>query len=79
MISISYEELAARLLAEVRRQPGCGGMADVSIVRVTDEGAANNWAIGEVSCGSVTPSTAKRAAIYAAANLKRDFNLLSDA
>src|SRR5271169_4365977 len=57
MISISYEELAARLLAEVRRQPGCGGVTDVSIIRITDEGGANNWAVGDVSCGSVTPNT----------------------
>jgi len=78
MIAISCDELAARILAEIRRQPGCEGVADVSIVRVTDESAANNWSVGIANRGSAAGNAADRAAIYAAATLKRDFNLLSD-
>jgi hypothetical protein len=79
VIAISYEELAARLLAEIRSQPGCEGVSEVSIDRITDERASNNWAVGTVDCDNASRNTAQRAAIYAAAKLKRDFNLLSDA
>jgi hypothetical protein len=72
MIAISYEELAKRLLAEVRRQPGCQGVVDVSIARVADGPAANNWTVGTVDCGKADRNTAERAAIDAAAKLKRD-------
>lgn len=71
-------ELKALLLAEIRAHDGCAGVDDISIYHVTDERADNNWSVGVVACGSAATNVANRAAIYAQANLRYKYDLLTD-
>src|SRR6202171_3152135 len=42
---LSMQDLQARALAEIRKQPGCHNVQDIAINRVTDEHAENNWSL----------------------------------
>ena len=75
---IPMNQLQALLLAEIRTHDGCVGVKDVSIHHVTDDTADSNWSVDFVSCGSAAPNIANRAAIYAQAKLRREYNLLTD-
>ena len=41
-ILLSMQDLQARALAEIRKQPGCSGVRNIAINHVTDERAENN-------------------------------------
>src|SRR5229473_5863038 len=59
---LSMQDLQARALAEIRKQPGCHNVQDIAIDRVTDEHAENNWSLCVLSAGAPDADTAARAA-----------------
>ena len=42
---LSIQDLQARALAEIQKQPGCSNVRKIAINRVTDERAENNWSM----------------------------------
>ena len=42
---LSMQDLQARALAEIRKQPGCSNVRNIAINHVTDERAENNWSL----------------------------------
>jgi len=48
----SIEDLQARALAEIQKQPGCSNVRNIAINRVTDEQAENNWSMCVLSAGA---------------------------
>ena len=56
-------ELQSLVLAEIRKHDGCEDVTDVSIYRVVDPRAENNWSVSVVGCGSAAPDVASRAAV----------------
>ena len=40
---LSIQDLQARALAEIRKQPGCSNVQGIAINRVSDQHAENNW------------------------------------
>jgi hypothetical protein len=42
---LSMQDLEARALAEIRKQPGCSNVRNIAIDHVTDERAENNWSL----------------------------------
>ncbi len=68
---LSMQDLQARALAEIRKQPGCHNVYDITINRVSDQRTENNWS--HVCCPRAlrmpTPRLAPRSmskAFYAA-------------
>jgi hypothetical protein len=60
---LSMQDLQARALAEIRKQPGCHNIQDIAINRVTDEHAENNWSLCVLSAGAADANTAARSAL----------------
>jgi hypothetical protein len=75
-IILSIQDLQARALAEIRKQPGCSSVRNIAINHVTDERAENNWSLCVLSAG--TANTAARAALYVQHALRRDYDLMTD-
>jgi hypothetical protein len=75
---LSMQDLQARALAEIRKQPGCPNVRGIAINRVTDERAENNWSICVLSAGDADANTAARAALLVQHALRRDYDLLTD-
>jgi hypothetical protein len=65
-IHLPLLDLRRRVLAEIRRMPGCHNVKEVAINRVT-EGADYNWSTCVVSAGGADANTAARAfqSVYA--------------
>ena len=63
-ILLSMQDLQARALAEIRKQPGCSSVRNIVINHVTDERAENNWSLCVLSAGNADANTAARAALY---------------
>ena len=63
-ILLSMQDLQARALAEIRKQPGCSNVRNIAINHVTDERAENNWSLCVLSAGTADANTAARAALY---------------
>ena len=75
---LSMQDLQARALAEIRKQPGCSNVRNIAINHVTDERAENNWSLCVSSAGTADANTAARAALYVQGVLRRDYNLTTD-
>lgn len=77
-ILLAMEDLQARALAEIRAQPGCSGIRNIAINRVSDHRAENNWSMCVVSAGAADANTAARAAMHVQHALRRDYDLMAD-
>jgi hypothetical protein len=60
---LSMQDLQARALAEIQKQPGCSNVRKIAINRVTDGRAENNWSMCVISAGAAVANTAARAAL----------------
>jgi hypothetical protein len=77
-ILLSIEELQARALVEIRKQPGCSNVRSIAINRVTDEQAENNWSMCVLCAGAADANTAARAAHNVQHVLRHDYDLTTD-
>ncbi len=77
-IPLSIEDLQARALAEIRKQPGCSSVRNIAINRVTDDQAENNWSMCVLSAGAADANTAARAALNVQHVLRHDYDLTTD-
>lgn len=75
---LSMQDLQARALAEIRKQPGCSSVRNIAINRVTDERTENNWSMCVLSAGDADANTAARAALNVQQALRHDYNLATD-
>jgi hypothetical protein len=75
---LSMEDLQARALAEIRKQPGCSTVRSIAINHVTNARAESNWSMCVVSAGAADANTAARAAIYVQQALRCDYDLMTD-
>jgi hypothetical protein len=55
-ILLSMQDLQARALAKVRKQPGCSSVRNIAIKCVTDERAENSWSLCVLSAGTGMPT-----------------------
>ena len=74
-ILLSMQDLQARALAEIRKQPGCSSVRNIAINHVTDERAENNWSLCVLAAGTADANTAARAALHVQSVLRRDYDL----
>jgi hypothetical protein len=72
------QDLQARALAEIRKQPGCHNVHDIAINRVSDQRTENNWSLCVLSAGAADANTAARAALDVQSVLRRDYDLMTD-
>ena len=75
---LSMHDLRYRALAEIRKQPGCSNVQSITINRVSDQHAQNNWSLCVSSAGTADANTAARAALYVQGVLRRDYDLTTD-
>ena len=75
---LSMQDLQARALAGIRKQPGCSNARNIAINHVTDERAENNWSLCVLSAGAADANTAARAALHVQSVLRRDYDLMTD-
>ena len=75
---LSMQDLQARALAEIRKQPGCSNVRNIAINHVTDERAENNWSLCVLSAGTADANTTARAALHIQNVLRRDYDLMPD-
>ena len=75
---LSIQDLQARALEEIRKQPGCSNVRNIAINLVTDEHAENNWSLCVMSAGAADANTAARAALHVQSVLRRDYDLMTD-
>ena len=73
---LSMQDLQARALAEIRKQPGCSNVRNIAINHVTDERAENNWSLCVSSAGTADANTAAHAALHVQSVLRRDYDLI---
>ena len=72
------QDLQARALAELQKQPGCVGVRVIAINRVADTRAENNWSMCVLSAGAADANTAAGAALDVQHALRRDYDLTTD-
>jgi hypothetical protein len=75
---LSKQDLQARALEEIQKQPGCANVRNIAINRVMDERAENNWSMCVLSAGAADANTAARAALNVQHALRHDYNLATD-
>ena len=75
---LSMQDLQARALVEIQKQPGCSTIRKIAINRVTDKRAENNWSMCVLSAGAADANTAARAALYVQQALRHDYDLTTD-
>ena len=75
---LSIQDLQARALAEIQKQPGCSNVRSIAINRLTDDQAENNWSMCVLSAGAADANTAARAALDVQHILRRDYDLTTD-
>jgi hypothetical protein len=75
---LSIQDLQARALAEIRKQPGCSNVRNIAINRLADDQAENNWSMCVLSAGAADANTAARAALDVQHALRRDYDLTTD-
>jgi hypothetical protein len=76
---LSMQDLQARALAEIQKQPGCSAtIRKIAINRVMDKRAQNNWSMCVLSAGAADANTAARAALYVQQALRHDYDLTTD-
>lgn len=78
MILLSMQDLQARALAEIQKQPGCSNVRKIAINHVKNERAENNWSMCVLSAGDADANTAARAALNVQDALRHDYNLATD-
>ena len=78
IIQLSMQDLQARALAEIQKQPGCSNVRKIAINRVKNEHAENNWSMCVLSAGDADANTAARAALNVQGALRHDYNLTTD-
>ena len=54
---LSIQDLQARALAEIRKQPGCSNVQGIAINRVPDQHADSNWSLCVLSAGAADANT----------------------
>jgi hypothetical protein len=74
-ILLSMQDLQARALAEIQKQPGCSNVRKIAINRLTDNRAENNWSMCVLSAGAADANTAARAALDVQHALRRAYDL----
>src|SRR5258708_35014132 len=77
-ILLSIQDLQARALAEIQKQPGCSNIRKIAINRVTDVRAENNWSMCVLSAGAADANTAARAALNVQHAFRHDYDLTTD-
>jgi hypothetical protein len=77
-VLLSIQDLRARALAEIKRQPGCSDIRNIAVNRVTDEQVGNNWSMCVLSAGSADANTAARAALDVQRSLRHEYDLATD-
>ena len=75
---LSIQDLQARALAEIQKQPGCSNVRNIAINRVTEDQAENNWSMCVLSAGAADANTAARAALNVQYVLRHDYDLMTD-
>src|SRR5260370_38758907 len=75
---LSMQDLQARALAEIRKQPGCSNVRNIAINHVTDERAENNWSLCVLSAGTADANTAARAAVCVQPAFRHEHDLRPD-
>jgi hypothetical protein len=75
---LSIQDLQARALAEIRKEPGCSNVGNIAINRVADERVENNWSMCVLSAGAADANAAARAALNVQNVLRRDYDLMTD-
>jgi hypothetical protein len=75
---LSMQDLQARALAEIRKQPGCHNVYDITINRISNQRTENNWSLCVLSAGAADANTAARAALHVQSVLRRDYDLMTD-
>ena len=75
---LSTQDLQARALAEIRKQPGCSDVRKIAINRITDERTGNNWSMCVLSAGDADANTAARAALNVQHALRHAYDLTMD-
>jgi hypothetical protein len=76
-ICLPLLDLQRRVLAEIRRMPGCHNVQQIAINHVKER-ADFNWSTCVLSPGTADANTAARAAIHVQSVLRRDYDLLTD-
>lgn len=72
---LSMQDLQARALAEIRKEPGCSSVREIAINRVKNERAENNWSMCVLSAGNADANMAARAALNVQDALRHDDTL----
>jgi len=75
---LSIQDLQARALAEIQKQPGCSSVRKIAINRAENERAENNWSMCVLSAGDADANTAARAALKVQHVLRHDYDLTTD-
>jgi hypothetical protein len=75
---LSIQDLQARALAEIQKQPDCSNVRNIAINRVTDEQAENNWSMCALPAGAADANTAARAALSVQHVLRQNYDLTMD-
>jgi hypothetical protein len=75
---LSIDDLQARALAEIRKQPGCERVSKIAINRIGDQRAENNWSMCVVAAGDADANTAARAALSVQQALRHEYDLTAD-
>ena len=75
---LSIDDLQARALAEIRKQPGCERVSKIAINRIEDQRAENNWSMCVVAAGDADANTAARAALSVQQALRHEYDLTAD-
>ena len=74
---LSIQDLQARALAEIQKQPGCSSVRKIAINRAENERAENNWSMCVLSAGDADANTAARAALKVQHVLRHDYDLVT--
>jgi hypothetical protein len=75
---LSMQDLQARALAEMRKQPGCETVRQIAINRVADTRAEHNWSMVVLAAGHADANTAARAALNVQQALRQGYDLAAD-
>ena len=75
---LSMQDLRARALEEIQKQPGCSNVRNIAINRLSDARAENNWSMCVLSAGAADANTAARAALDVQHALRHDYDLATD-
>lgn len=77
-ILLTMQDLQARALAELQKQPGCSSIRRIAINRVANGRAEHNWSMCVLSAGAADANTAAGAALNVQRALRRDYDLTAD-